>query len=91
MKAMARLCVAVVLLLACRSNAFAVTTEECQDGCSAAQNSAAQSCNSGCAWTCHTQGMVVHYALYIPGGCYANSTQEYCVVDGWCDCECEYI
>ena len=89
MKSLLRLCLACLLLLATRSIAQAVTTAECQDGCSSSQGAAAGQCQDTCRSAC--AGAQVHINYYIPMGCFADPTESYCIVDGYCDCECEYI
>jgi hypothetical protein len=90
MKSAVRLLLAVTLLLCTRSIASAVTTAECQQDCTSLQWDARSSCYSGCQQSCRAYGGV-WYNVYFPGGCYADPSQSYCVVDGECDCDCEYI
>jgi hypothetical protein len=92
MKSVLRLCCACVLVVASRSTAWAVTTEECNSGpptCSQVQTQQAQACTQSCQWQC--AGYSIHINYYLPGGCYADPTQSYCVYDGYCECECDYV
>lgn len=91
MKSLLRLCLACLLLLATKSIAQAVTTAECQNGCSSSQGAAAGQCQDTCRSFCAGTGQQVHYNVYIPMGCFADPTESYCIVNGSCDCECEYI
>ena len=89
MKVLLRLCLACLLLLATKSVAQAVTTEECQASCAGSQGSNASQCQDTCRSQC--AGAQIHLNFWISFGCYADPTQSYCIADGYCDCECEYI
>ncbi len=88
MKSLFRFCLACLLLLLTRSIAQAVTTEECQNGCSARQDAAAQACQSSCQSMCTICNGSIRSNYYLNFGCYADPTESYCITDGYCYCEC---
>lgn len=91
MKPFLRLAIAAAVVLLTNITLRAVTPEECNNGCSSDQAQAAAACSSSCQSQCQGSGMRIKVNFYIPFGCWPDPTQQYCIVDGECYCECEYI
>lgn len=88
MRSLIRLVLALGIVVLTNSTVQAVTNEECQENCQTQQWFAAQACQDSCATQCQLQGMIIRINQYIPFGCFANPTEEFCIVDGECVCEC---
>ena len=91
MKPFLRFAIAAAVVLLTNTTLRAVTPEECNSGCANDQAQAAAACYSGCQSECQGSGQRIKINIYIPFGCWPDPTQRYCIVDGECYCQCEWI
>lgn len=88
MKPFLRLAIAAAIVVLTNTTLRAVTPEDCNNGCAADQESARQACISGCSSQCQYEGGQVSLNYYVPNGCWPDPSQQYCIVDGTCVCQC---
>lgn len=91
MRPFLRLGMAALVVFLTRATLSAVTQEDCNFDCSALQAVENLACYNSCVSQCATEGGSTRFGQYINFGCFPDPTQEYCVIDGYCICECYFI